>query len=223
MIILPFLIGMLLGAGILYLVLKKRIEQSATTELELKQLRQALTDAEEAHQLRLKEAIATLQSDYQEKNKGNLKALSEKYEAKLYSLEQQLRAVATQNKTQAATQNAGAIADKLPEGTPKENKENSFETATFAPPILAANIIYLTPIPAIPTSIPTGKAIDPPILAQFAKDIVPSVIAPMVVNSVTSFEPPILAATITYLQIQPPKPISTPTGKMINPPILAQT
>lgn len=209
MMISSFLVGVGLGAGIVYFVLRQKFDHAATVELELQQVRQALTDAETAHQLRLKEAIAALQVDYQQRNDSNLQALSEKYEAKLQGLEQELNAVAV--------------------ATPP----NTLEDLAIAPPqqsryepipILAAEISYLTPPPPRPIATPTGKAIDPPILAQFAVPPIPSTPETAHPNddNYNHFEPPILMTSIQSASPQPPSVQVQPTGKMIDPPILAQ-
>lgn len=203
-IVLFLVIGFILGAGVLYLLQMKDLDRLDQADKALKKARQAFADAEIEHEQRLKEAIATLQDEYQKKGDRRALNLKAEYEEKIRLLKEHL--------PQSA---APEIQTPAPTRDPKKEILKTRDVATFEPPILATDIQFLADPPAIPTATITGKTIhEPPILAQ------------IVLTSETlfcpGFEPPILATNIQFAVDYPQTPVATPTGKIIEPPILAQ-
>lgn len=201
------LIGFGVGAGTMYLLQMKDMNRLDELETELDKTRRNFADAEVEHEHRLKDAIATLQEDYQKKQDQRVLNLKTEYQAKISTLEAQINALEAQ---------LGLAPAETSQATIHPQPEAAFSTsaASFEPPILAAAIRPLANPPVLKLSTPTGKQFEPPILAQLTKTLI---------QLPTTFEPPILAAVIHSRPTQPTFNLSTPTGKHIEPPILAQS
>ncbi|MEB3224365.1 MAG: hypothetical protein VKJ86_01010 [Synechococcus sp.] len=151
--IIPFLVGCAVGAGGFYLVKKDDLNRLSELEMELGQLRRDLQNSESNHEQRLREAIAQLQEEYQEK---------------MAALEAQLP---TPIPAPAETVETNEI--------PMAEVGKQFTVNTLEPPILAAEIQCRPEHTPLNLSNPSGKPCDPPILAQGVTfQTLPQAIAP---------------------------------------------
>lgn len=146
-IVLFLVIGFILGAAVLYLLQMKDLDRLDQADKELKKARQAFADAEIEHEQRLKEAIATLQEDYQQKGDRRALNLKAEYEEKIRRLKEQ--------------QPQSAVSEIQTSASPEVQDFTAFE-----PPILATNIQFAADYPQVSASTTTSKIIEPPILAQ---------------------------------------------------------
>ncbi|AFY40413.1 hypothetical protein Lepto7376_4304 [[Leptolyngbya] sp. PCC 7376] len=202
-IVIFIIIGFILGAAALYLMQMKDLDRLDEAEFELKKSRRALVDAEADHEARLKQAIAELQTNYQQKRELEVQSLTLDFNEKIQLLKAKLRKVAPTEEI-----------PKLDFAIPK----SSSQSLTLDPPKLAADIQSLEEPPELKISIPTGKKIDPPIMAQSLQTDNAAIATPTQDES----EPPILAAEVIYSSNPSEQTVSEPSGKQIDPPIQAQ-
>ncbi|OKH17275.1 hypothetical protein [[Limnothrix rosea] IAM M-220] len=210
------IIGFGLGAAVLYFIQMKDLDRLDESERELAKARRALTDAEIAHETRLKEAIAELQTEYQRKHELEIQSLSLDFNEKIQALKTQVRELELRELERQNIQTISAV-ESVPEQT-----QAGTAPITMEPPILVADIRPLQQISQPPIPSPTGKTIDPPILARTPKQAQKASSFKASSFKVVSWQPPILAATIQALSNVPQLLLSTPTGKQCEPPILAQ-
>ena len=140
MVILPFIIGCGVGAGVFYFIKKDDLDRLGELETELNQLRRELQHSEANHEQRLREVIAQLQQEYQ---------------GKITALEAQL-----------AAQKPSPTETVETSETPEVKEVTNFVITTLEPPILAAEIHFRPGRTPLSLSTPSGQPCDPPILAQ---------------------------------------------------------
>ncbi|ANV87911.1 hypothetical protein [Picosynechococcus sp. PCC 7117] len=180
--IIPFVIGCGVGAGAFYLVKKDDLNRLGTLETELSQLRRDLQTSETNHEQRLREAIATLQQEYQgkiatletqlaaAKNPAPAETASLKDHTVPDTLEPPILAATIQPRTDSTPVLVSSPSGKpcippiLAQGVTFQTVEAAI--ASFEPPILAAEIHCRTETSSPSLATPSGKPCIPPILAQ---------------------------------------------------------
>lgn len=85
--ILGIIVGILIGAGVVYMLLSQTISQR---EKVIQQHQRTIKDLEHRHESRLKETVQSLQSDYQQKLEQKKAELSQQYEQHIQSLKQHI-------------------------------------------------------------------------------------------------------------------------------------
>lgn len=81
--ILGIILGLAIGAGLVYWTLQQKIDQHQT---ELRQYRNALAEMEQVHESRLREMTQSLQADYQRQLTAEKQSLNHQHEAELQAL-----------------------------------------------------------------------------------------------------------------------------------------
>ncbi|ANV84835.1 hypothetical protein AWQ21_10870 [Picosynechococcus sp. PCC 7003] len=179
--IISFVIGCGVGAGAFYLVKKDDLNRLGTLETELGQLRRDLQTSEANHEQRLREAIATLQQEYQSKIatlEAQLAAANNPAPAATASpkhtvpdtLEPPILAATIQPRTDSTPVLVSSPSGKpcippiLAQGVTFQTVEAAI--ASFEPPILAAEIRCRPETAGPNLATPSGKPCIPPILAQ---------------------------------------------------------
>ncbi len=124
--ILGLIFGALIGAGIVYILLKGAIAQR---DQEIQQQKRTLNDLEQSHESRLQDTVQSLQADYQHQVDQKSAAVSQQYETQIQSLKQQ---VATLKAASTQPQSAPSKAER--QSPAREAVSLSSSTSTSAQP-----------------------------------------------------------------------------------------
>lgn len=161
------IVGFVLGAGALYLFQMKDLDRLDEAEAELKQARRALTEAEAAHETRLKEAIAAVQTEYKQKHELEIQSITLELTEKIQDLKAELREKEEITIPEPITPLNLSDIPSEPEPLPTEEEEPTTpEIPLTGSPILVADIRYGSIPTVINLSEPCGKSCHPPILAK---------------------------------------------------------
>lgn len=128
--ILGLIFGILIGAGIAYMVLKGAIAQR---DQEIQQHKRTISDLEQRHESRLRDTVKSLQTDYQRQADQKSAALSQQYETHIQSLKQQV------TKLQATSVQPKEVQQKVtPSPNPPQSSPSQSSPTTPSPSIPAS-------------------------------------------------------------------------------------
>jgi hypothetical protein len=136
--ILGTILGLIVGAGLIYLWLQKTIDRQ---QQELKQSRRSIEELSNTHEARLRDATQRLQTDYKWQLSQQTEALQQEYEAQLQAAKQ----------TTASSSTPVAIPN-LVDTTPTPSPTTNIQDIPVAEPPVSYPTESATPVSSVPVT-----------------------------------------------------------------------